>query len=276
MLVTLKELLNQYLEKDAIVGAFNTTCYFDAKPIITAAEKLNAPVIVAVGPSATKEMDLRLWGKLLTEMAERSKVPVCVHLDHGHHIEEIKAAVDAGFPSVMIDGSQLTYEDNVAITREAVKYARPKGASVEAEIGSVSYTGNDSYKSILTDPDIAANFVADTEIDAVAVAVGTLHGMKTQGAHIEFDLLNQIQEKVSIPLVIHGASGLLDEEIIKMRSTHVCKMNVGTALRHTFNDSLRKALDDNPDSVYLTDLINIPMQSVEDVLTMKLKLLGFN
>ena len=275
MLVTLKKLLGQYLEKDAMVGAFNITCYYDAKPVILAGEKRNAPVIIAVGPSATKVMDLGLWGKLLLEMAERSKVPVCVHLDHGHRFEEVKAAIDAGFPSVMIDGSQLSYEDNVAITQKVVEYARPRGVSVEAEIGSVAYDGNASYKSILTDPDIAARFVADTKIDAVAVAVGTLHAMNTQAAHIEFDLLDQIQAKVDIPLVIHGASGLLDKEFERLRATHVSKLNIGTALRRTFNGSLRKALDDNPESIYLTDLIHIPMQAVEDILITKLKLLGF-
>ena len=147
MLVTLKELLNQYLEKDAIVGAFNATSFFDAKPMITAAEKLNAPVIVEVSPLSAKIMDLGLWS-------------------NGRRIEDIKNAIDVGCPSVMYDGSQLSYEDNVTNTKEVVNYAHPKGVSVEAEIGSVAYTGNDSIKSILSDPETTANFVADTKIDA--------------------------------------------------------------------------------------------------------------
>ncbi|MBG0786545.1 MAG: class II fructose-bisphosphate aldolase [Anaerolineaceae bacterium] len=275
MLVTLKELLNQYLEKDAIVGAFNATCFYDAKPIIKAAEKKNAPVIIGISPLAAKTIELNQWSLLLSDVAEKSDIPICVHLDHGRQIEDVKKAVDVGFPSVMFDGSQLPYEENVAITKEVVAYAHPKGVSVEAEIGSVAYTGNDAVKSVLSDPDISANFVNDTQIDAVAVAVGTLHQMKQQSARVDFDLIKRIEEKVSIPLVIHGASGLLDEEIIKLRSTHVCKMNIGTALRMAFNNALRKSLDENKSNHNYTELLDAPMKAVEEVVLAKLELLGF-
>ncbi|MDX9864573.1 MAG: class II fructose-bisphosphate aldolase [Anaerolineaceae bacterium] len=275
MLVTLKDLLNQYLEKDAIVGAFNATCFYDAKPIIRAAEKMNAPVIIGVSPLAAKTIELGEWSLLLRDIAEKSSIPICLHLDHGRRIEDVKKAVDVGFPSVMFDGSQLPYEENVAITKEVVEYAHPKGVSVEAEIGSVAYTGNEAVKAILSDPDVTANFVADTGIDAVAVAVGTLHQMKQQGARVDFDLIKKIEEKVSIPLVIHGASGLLNEEIIKLRSTRVCKMNIGTALRLAFNNSLRKSLDENQSNHNYTELLDAPMQAVEEVVLGKLELLGF-
>lgn len=275
MLIKLDELLNQYIHKDAAVGAFNVTTYADAQPIITAAEKLNAPVIIQVGSMGTSYMDIELWGKVLVTMAEKSSVPVCVHLDHAYKIDDIQAAIDAGFSSVMIDGSQLPYEENVALTKEVVKRASMKGVSVEAEIGSVAYSGMDTFKSELSDPTITARFVKDTDIDAVAVAVGTLHRMEEQASHIDFNLLYAIQDVVDIPLVIHGSSGLMDEEIIKMRSTHICKVNIGTALRVAFNNSLRKALDENPDNYVYTQLLQVPMQAVEDLVIKKLKLLGF-
>lgn len=275
MLVSLSDILQPFLARNAAVGAFNATMYADAEPILTAAEKLGAPVIVQVGSMAASYMDFGYWGLVLGEMARRASVPVCVHLDHAKSIEPIKLAIDSGFSGVMIDGSQLSYEDNVALTREVVKLAHPKGVSVEAEIGSVAYKGTDSHKAILSEPDEVARFVRDTKIDAVAVAVGTLHRMEKQASHIDFDRLSSIEKAVSIPLVIHGSSGLLDDEMVKLHSTRVCKINIGTALRIAFNDALRKTLNDNPDNYVYSELMNQPKKAVEALVTEKLKLLGF-
>ena len=275
MLVTLKELLEQYKTTDKAVGAFNVTTYCDAQPVITAAEKRNAPVIIQVGGFATRYMDLALWGPLLTTMAERSTVPVCVHLDHSKDVEECQRAIDAGFSSVMYDGSQLPYEENVRLSREVVRRAAEKGVSVEAEIGSVAYSGTTAFKAEASDPDTTARFVADTGIDAVAVAVGTLHRMEKQAAHLDFDLLRAIEDKVDIPLVIHGSSGLCDEDFKQMCATHVTKVNIGTALRMAFDKGLRTALNDHPESNVFTEIAHIPMQYVEDKVIEKLGLLGF-
>lgn len=275
MLVTLNEILKPCIDRDQAIGSFSTTTYPDAKPVIDAAEKLNAPVIVMVGPWGMKHMDLGLWGKLLVEMANRASVPVCILLDHAKKVDEIQAAIDAGFSSVMIDGSQLPYDENVAITREVVKRASRKGISVEAEIGSVAYSGTDKFKAELSDPDTTARFVEDTKIDAVAIAVGTLHRMEKQAAHINFDLLHSIEERVSIPLVIHGSSGLLDEEFVKMRSTHVCKVNIGTCLRIAFHEALKESLAKDPDNYVFPEILQKPMAAVEEGVIAKLNLLGF-
>lgn len=275
MLVTLKEILNPYIHKNAAVGAFNVTTYGDAQPVIDAAVKRNAPVIVQVGAMGTNYMDAGLWGKLLCEMARRASVPVCVHLDHARDVDYIQSAIDAGFSSVMIDGSQLPYEENVAITKEVVRRASMKGVSVEGEIGSVAYSGTDAFKAELSDPDTTARFVKDTGVDAVAVAAGTLHRMEKQGSHLDIPLLEAIQAKVDIPLVIHGSSGLLDEEFKAMCATHVCKVNIGTVLRMAFNEGLRKALADNPHNYVITELMSLPMQMVQAKVEEKLALLGF-
>lgn len=275
MLTTLRQLLPRYLERDAAVGAFNATMYADAAPIIGAAEKAGAPVIVQIGSYATAHMDLGLWGLLLGEMARRAKVPVCVHLDHATRLEDIRAAIDSGFSSVMFDGSQLPYAENVALTREVVAMAKAKGVSVEAEIGSVAYSGSATHKAELSDPDTVARFVSDTGIDAVAVAVGTLHKMQRQASHIDFDLLERISRAVPTPLVIHGSTGLVDEDMVRMRRTSVCKVNIGTALRIAFDQGLRQVLAENPDNHVTTHLIGKPMQAVEDVVAGKLALLGF-
>jgi fructose-bisphosphate aldolase, class II len=275
MLVTLAELLPQYMGKDAAIGAFNATVYADAEPIVSAAEKRGAPVIVQIGAWATAFMDIELWGVLLREMARRASVPVCAHLDHATKVDDIQKAIDAGFSSVMIDGSQLAYEKNVEITREVVARAKRKGVSVEAEIGSVAYSGSASHKGLRSDPEETARFVHDTGIDAVAVAVGTLHRMDHQASHIDFDLLARIGQAVPIPLVIHGSTGLVDEDIVKMRNTAVCKVNIGTALRIAFNRSLREALNENPDDYVYSLLLAKPKKAVEDVVLNKLGLLGF-
>lgn len=275
MLVTLQEILTPSLQNNSIIGAFNATCYGDAQPIITAAEKLDAPVIVQIGPSATSYMDIGLWGKLLIEMANRTKIPVCIHFDHGKRIVDVQSALDAGFTGVMIDGSQLPYKENVELTREVVKRAKKYGVGVEAEIGSVAYNGIEGISSILSGPATVENFVCDTGIDAVAVAVGTLHRMEKKSSRIEFDRLHSIEERIGIPLVIHGSSGLIDEEIVKLRSTKVCKLNIGTALRICFYNAFRKALADNPSKYVLTELVIEPMLAVESLVTEKLRLLGF-
>ncbi len=275
MLVTLAKLLPQYMSRDAAVGAFNATTYADAQPIITAAEKLGAPVIVQIGPMATAFMDIGLWGLLLCEMARRSSVPVCVHLDHATRVEDIQKAIDSGFSSVMIDASQFPYDQNVEVTRDIVSRAKEKGVSVEAEIGSVAYSGTSSHKAVLSDPEETARFVRDTGIDAVAVAVGTLHRMERQASHIDFDLLSRIGEAVPIPLVIHGSTGLVDADIVRMRNTNVCKVNIGTALRIAFNRSLRESLNENPDNYVYTELLARPKKAVEEIVLHKLGLLGF-
>ena len=275
MLVTLAELLPRYLDKDAAVGAFNATTFADAEPIVTAAEKRGAPVIVQIGGWATAFMDIALWGALLREMAARASVPVCVHLDHATKVDDIQKAIDAGFSSVMIDGSQLPYDQNVAITRDVVARARKRGVSVEAEIGSVAYSGSASHKDVRSDPDETARFVRDTGVNAVAVAVGTLHRMERQASHIDFDLLARIGKAVPIPLVIHGSSGLVDEDIVNLRRTSVCKVNIGTALRIAFDRSLRQTLNENPDNYVTSLLLAKPKKAVEDVVLNKLGLLGF-
>ena len=169
------------------------------------------------------------------------------HLDHATKIDDIQKAIDAGFSSVMIDGSQLSYEKNVEITRNVVARAKKRGVSVEAEIGSVAYSGSASHRDVRSDPEETARFVNDSGIDAVAVAVGTLHRMDHQASHIDFDLLSRISQAVTIPLVhswIHRSCG---RGYRKMRNTAVCKVNIGTALRIAFSHSLRKTLNENPD-----------------------------
>ena len=158
MLKTLDEVLPKYINADAAVGAFNLALFPDTKVLIEAAEEMNAPVILQISPVVAEFMGYDYWGMIAGEMARRSTAEVVLHLDHANMVEPIWKALDAGFSSVMFDGSQLPFEDNVRITNEVVKRAERYGASVEAEIGSVAYLGRDSHKDQLTDPKEAAAF----------------------------------------------------------------------------------------------------------------------
>lgn len=275
MLVTLDELLPQYIDSDAAVGAFNLALFFDTKAFIEAAEEMNAPIILQISPVVAEFMGYPYWGMLAGEMAKHSSIPVVVHLDHANETEPIWKALDAGFSSVMFDGSQLPFDENVRITGEVVKRAEKYGASVEAEIGSVAYLGRDSHKDQLTDPKEAAVFADASGCGCLAVSVGTTHMMRTQTADIRYDLLEEIQKEVKIPLVIHGSTGLPDEQLVKLRGYHVCKVNIGTAVRVAFDKGLRKELKERPNDYIYLDLLKRPLEDEKMVLKKKMELLGF-
>ncbi len=275
MLVTLDELLPKYLNEDAAVGAFNLAVFPDIPALISAAEELNAPVILQASPMVSEYIGYDYWGMIAAEMAKRSSVPVVMHLDHANNTEAIWKALDAGYSSVMFDGSQLPFEDNVRITQEVVKRAEKYGASVEAEIGSVAYLGRDSHKDQLTDPKEAAAFADASGCGCLAVSVGTTHMMRTQTANIHFDLLEEIQNEVKIPLVIHGSTGLPDEQLVKMRAYHICKVNIGTALRVAFDKGLRAELAERPDDYIYKDLLQRPLKDEKEVVKHKMRQLGF-
>lgn len=275
MYVTLNELLGPYLEQDAAVGAFNLAVFPDIEVLIRAAEEMNAPVIMQISPAVSEFMGYDYWGMVGREMAKRSSAPVALHLDHAGSVEPIWKALDAGYSSVMFDGSQLPLSENIRITNEVVKRAERYGVSVEAEIGSVAYLGKTTHKDQLTDPEEAAAFADASGCSCLAVSVGTTHMMRTQTADIRYELLEEIQEAVRIPLVIHGSSGLPDDQLVKMRSYHVCKVNIGTALRVAFDKGLRAELAARPNDYIYMDLLKRPLEDEKNVVKEKMKLLGF-
>ncbi|MCD8121610.1 MAG: class II fructose-bisphosphate aldolase family protein [Clostridiales bacterium] len=275
MLVTLDELLPEYLNKDAAVGAFNLAVFPDIPTLISAAEEMNAPIILQASPSVSEFIGYDYWGMMAREMAKRASVPVVMHLDHASNVEAIWKALDAGYSSVMFDGSQLPFDENVRITREVVERAKKYGVSVEAEIGSVAYLGKDTHKDQLSDPKEAADFAEASGCGCLAVSVGTTHMMRTQTANIHFDLLEEIQNAVKIPLVIHGSTGLPDDQLVKMRHYHVCKVNIGTALRVAFDKGLRAELAERPNDYIYKDLLQRPLEDEKQVVKHKMEQLGF-
>lgn len=219
-------------------------------------------------------MPLRFIGPLLRSMAQSAAVPVAVHLDHAVELASIETAITCGFSSVMFDGSQLSFADNVVLTRQAIAMARPQGVSVEAEIGSVAY--NDPAipaKHIYTDPQEAKDFWEATLTDCLAVSIGTVHRMQAQTAYLQFDRLQNISQAVAVPLVIHGSTGVSDEDLARLSRCGISKINIGTCLRMAFGNALRKAVQDNPDEFDRIRLFQQPCAAVRQAAARKMRLL---
>lgn len=230
------------------IAAFNVFGYEDARAVLDAADKLGAPVILSVSMDFTRFMPVKLIADLLRTLAEAAEVQVCAHLDHCYDVEEVCRAVDAGFTSVMFDGSQLPLAANIAATRRVADYAHAAGVSVEGEIGSVPYAeGRAGVRDELTDAKAAAEFEKGSGVDVMAISVGNIHRMRTPGAVIDFARLTRIEAETTVPLVIHGTSGIGDADLARLANTRVAKFNIGTALRQAFGQGVRSSLEADPD-----------------------------
>lgn len=270
MLVTLKEIL----DCGQAVAGFNVYGYEDSISVVRAAEELGKPVILMTNKDAINFIPTEIIGPMLVTMAKSAKVPVCVHLDHSRSFEDVQRAVAAGYSSVMYDGSQLSYEENLEITKKVSDFAHGHGVSVEAEVGSVGYADPSVQARVeYTDPEQAAHFAAETKVDALAVAIGTVHRMKAQEANIDFQLLANIREKLAIPIVIHGSSGVKDEDITRMCQMGARKINLGTTLRMAFGNTLRKTVNEMPDEFDRLKFFPASMEAVKEKAKEKMLLL---
>lgn len=238
MLVTLKEILEIAEEKNIAVGSFNASGLEAIEAELAAAEELNLPIIIQFAQCHEPWVPLLTIGPIMVEMAKKSTVPVCVHLDHGETLEYLQEALEIGFTGIMYDGSVLSYEENFENTKKAVEMAREYGASVEAELGSMGKresgagdngAGADDDTKIYTDPELAAKFVAETGIDALACSFGTTHGIYLTEPKLDFDVVKNVRTKTSnIPVVMHGGSGVSTEDYHKAVEAGVRKINYFT------------------------------------------------
>ena len=232
MLVTLKEILKIVEDRKIAVGSFNTPNMASVKAVIAAAEDMNSPVIL-MHAQVHEDMGLCKMEEIAPVMllfAKNAKVPVCVHLDHGTDIEYVKKGLELGFTSVMYDGSTLSAEENTANTKIVVEEAKKTGASVEAEIGSMGARegGGAGGGSIYTDPEQAKAFAEETKIDALACAFGTAHGIYLKKPVLDLDRLEKIKALTTVPLVMHGGSGVSDEDYKKVIDIGIRKINYYT------------------------------------------------
>lgn len=230
-LVKMKDLLKRAEEKNIGCGAFSVGNMEMVKGAIRAAEELNTPIILQIAEVRLKNSPLHLMGPMMVQAAKEAKVDVAVHLDHGLTFETVDKALEFGFTSVMLDASTLPFEENIAKVKTVVEKARKYGATVEAELGLVggSEDGSCDHGIRCTDPDDAVVYARETGIDALAVAIGNAHGNYPVAPTLAFDVLEKIHEKVDIPLVLHGGSGITDKDFQRAISLGIRKVNIATA-----------------------------------------------
>lgn len=234
------------------VGAFNVSDMEMAMGAIRAAEEMNAPLILQVAEGRLRYSPLDLLGPVMIAAAKKCKMPTAVHLDHGGTMETIRLALELGFTSVMFDGSKYPLEENIARTREVVKLAKGYGADVEAEIGRVGGAEGD-YKSVdvlVTSVEEAKCFADETSVDALAVAIGTAHGNYKEQPVLRIDRLKEIAAAVKTPLVLHGGTGLTDEDFKECIASGIQKINIATASYDASANRIRKVAAENPTARY--------------------------
>lgn len=300
-LVAAVELLTAARRDGYAVGAFNISNLEIAQAVFDAAREAASPVIVATSPSAVSYAGARNLRALVDNLAHEAGTPAALHLDHGTKLEDIALCLDNGWTSVMIDGSAGTFDENVAITRRVVEMSRPRGVSVEAELGRLvgieDDVSVDEREASLTDPEEAAAFVERTECDSLAVAVGTSHGAyKFRGApELAIERLSSIAELVSVPLVLHGASavppevlslaqrygarlpgakGVPPESIRRAIEAGIAKVNIDTDLRLAFTGRIREMLTEKPEIFDPRKLLGAAREGMKEVIVAKMKLFG--
>ena len=225
------------------VGAFNAENMEMVMAIIAAAEELSAPVIIQTTPSTVKYAGLEMYSANVRAAAERACVPVALHLDHGSSFSLAVSAINKGYSSVMIDGSHESFEDNIALTQSVVKVAECTGIPVEGELGTVGGKEDDLEAADgCTLPEEAAEFAERTGVSSLAVAIGTAHGVYKSAPKLDVKRLSEIRRVVSVPLVLHGASGLTDESIRACVAEGICKVNFATELRIAYTEGVKETL----------------------------------
>jgi fructose-bisphosphate aldolase class II len=223
------------------VPAFNIFNLEMLQAALRAAEVERAPVIVQVSPRSIAYAGLRPLAALTSSLAERVPVPVVLHLDHGPGLAECQGALDEGFTSVMYDGADLPYSENVSRTREVVEAAHARGAAAEAELGQVGHASHEHLPADLTDPEEAGRFARETGVDALAVAIGTVHGMTATGAMLDIERIADLAHHVVAALVMHGSSGVDDDMLSLAVAAGIRKVNLSTALQRVFMNTLRQS-----------------------------------
>ena len=250
-LVTTKEMLLDAQKNGYAVGAFNVENMEMVMAVVSAAQELKSPVIMQTTPSTVKYADFDYFYANVKVAAEKATVPVAIHLDHGNSFELAMKAYRTGYTSIMIDGSHGSFEDNIALTKSVVEVCKSGNVPVEAELGKVGGKEDDldGGEGGYTDPLEAKEFVEKTNVDSLAVSIGTAHGVYKGEPKLDLDRLSQIKEVVDIPLVLHGTSGVPDEVVTECVNRGICKVNYATDLRIAFTKGVKKVLDANPDTI---------------------------
>lgn len=299
-LVNGNEILKKAQQKKYAVGAYNFYNLETLKAILTASQNKNCDVIVQTSPSAIKYMGIDVIVPMVKSLCKNLTIDVCLNLDHGKDFETIKNCIDAGYTNVMIDASDKTFEQNVEITKKCVEYAHKFGATVEAELGSLKGVEDEvvAKESLFTNPQQALEFVKKTNIDSLAISIGTSHGAyKFAGeSHLDIERLKEIKKLVKIPLVLHGASGVgaklkeefvlsggkignangvSDQNLMEAIKNGICKVNTDTDLRIAFTTGVRNSLE-NAENFNPRDYLGFGMKNVIEQVEKRIEVLTKN
>ena len=276
MLVNSKKMLKEAKRKKKAVFHFNINNLEWAKCILEECDRLNVPVILGVSESAVNYMGgynvvAALCYSLISDL--NIKTDVCLHLDHGKSVESCIKAIDAGFNSVMIDGSLKPLQENIEMTKEVVLYAKNQDVSVEAEIGLMGSIEGDNLKlGTNTNLEDCINFVCETGIDSVAASVGTVHGIYKGELNIDYQLIKKLSEELTVPLVLHGGSGLSNDTLKKCVEAGITKININSSIQEAWSEEVRKYLKENPDVIDPRKIIGSGYKSIKEVVASKINI----
>lgn len=284
MLVHIKEIVSKARENNYGIGAFNIANLETTLGVIRGAVKANAPIIIQVSEKTIEYAGLKPITHIVQTIAknEAAGIPVALHLDHGHSFKSVSECINAGFSSIHIDASELPYDENVKITKESVDYAHKHGVWAQGELGRIfgkeGLTNGhfEKLEEFLTDPQQAIDFVKQTGVDTLAISVGTYHGRFKGKEKIYFDRLEEIRKAIDVPLVLHGASGIKDEELTKAVELGISIVNIDTSLRVAFTDTLRQTITKESDYVDPRRILQPSIDAVADVVERKINHLGSN
>ena len=277
-LVPMKELLLKAEEGKYAIGAFNCNNMEIVQAIIAAATAENAPVIVQASQGAIKYAGIDYIVALTRMAAEKTHVPVALHLDHGTSFEQTVQCIARGFTSVMIDGSKHPLEDNISLTNRVLAVARAVGISVEAELGKIGGTEDDitvsDKEAMYTDPEEARYFVEKTGVDALAIAIGTAHGQYKGEPRLDLDRLSVIRGKINCPIVLHGSSGVPDDTLREAIRRGVSKVNIDTNIREAFMAGVKQVVFDNPDEIDPRKPLGLAREKMTAIVREKIQIFG--
>jgi fructose-bisphosphate aldolase class II len=280
--VTTKEMLKDAQKGRYGIGAFNANNMEIIQAIIETAEEEKAPVILQASQGAIKYAGLDMIVAIVKVMAEKAKIPVALHLDHGTDYYQNIKCLRAGFTSLMYDGSKLPFDENVEMTKKVVEMAHACDIPVEAELGQIGKMGDsdepgvalEKVKESMAVPEEAVKFVELTEIDFLAAAVGTIHGCRTPFAKLDIPRIEKIRELTGVPLVLHGASGANDEEVRKGINAGICKINIDTRIRMKFTEKTREIIKKNPQEIDPRKILGPAKEAAKEIIRDRMRVFG--
>lgn len=279
-LVSMSNLLAEAKAKKYAIGQFNMNNLEFTQAIITAAGEECSPLIFGVSEGALKYMGMDYTVAMAKAAANQYNIPIVLHLDHGSSFDIVMKCIRAGFSSVMFDGSHFTFKENIVLTKKVVEAAHAVGVSVEGELGTIGGVEDDlsvdEENEQFAKPEEAIHFWKETHVDALALAVGTAHGIYKGEPHIRYDIIQAVAEKIEVPIVLHGGSGVPDEAIRKSISHGIGKVNVNTENQATFSEKIRKVLLAQPDLVDPRKYLGPAREAIIEVVRAKIRLFGSN